>query len=249
MANNTALGVLGVIVLVAMGVGILVGMQLGGSAGPGTAAPETNGGGGDGGGQTPVPTTGSAVAGTPTLPPEETTVALRRFDNAEIRAEVVRLVNNRRRDAGLNGLVGRRGEAETIREIVDMANGHSETMALRNLVRSEIDGESSADRYREADLYRNCQFESAAGGYIIRPDYPRSGVLEVLGKTVAGRPYEVGNGSRMNANETAVARAVVEEWYGNSAYRDRLSYENARYLGVGIEIDDQGQVYVTGNLC
>jgi hypothetical protein len=227
-----------------MGVGILIGMQLGGPAGPDPAATDA-----DEGTPTPVPTATSdqqGDSGTPTLPSGRTTVPTRGFDEGEIRSEVVRLVNSRRQADGLSRLVS---EGQTAGRIVEMANGHSQTMARERLVRHEIDGESSTDRYRNANLYDTCQFESAAGSYIIRADTSSNSALEVLSRTVAGRPYEVDGVTEFNEEETDIARDIVDKWYDNSAYRERLSYENAEYLGVGLDITDGGQVYATGNLC
>ena len=244
MANNTALGVLGVIVLVAMGVGILIGMQLGGPAGPDPAATDA-----DEGTPTPVPTAApdqQGGSGTPTLPGGRTTVPTREFDESEIRSEVLRLVNSRRRADDLNAF--ERG-GQTADAVTEMANSHSQRMARERLVSHEFDATSSADRYRNANLYDTCQFESAAGTYIIRADTSSSSNLEVLSQTVAGRPYEVDGVTEFNEDETEVARDIVEKWYDNSAYRERLSYENAEYLGVGLAITDDGEVYATGNLC
>ena len=245
MANNKALGVLGVIVLVAMGVGILVGMQLGGPAGPDPVATDA-----DEGTSTSVPTTvpeQGGGGGTPTLPSSgRTTVPASEFDEGEVQSEVRRLVSIRRRASGLQGFPG--GSA-TVNDIDSMANIHSQRMAREGIVSHEFNAMSSASRYRNQSLYDTCQFKSAADTYVIRADTISGNTLEVLAKSTAGRPYEVNGTTEINTNETEVARDIVGKWYNNSAYRERLSYVNAEYLGVGLEITEDGQVYATGNLC
>ncbi|MFB6143601.1 MAG: CAP domain-containing protein [Halorientalis sp.] len=241
MANNTALGVLGVIVLVAIGVGILVGMQLGGPV-PGNETGTPTGGGTP----TPFPTAGPGVGGTVSLPEGQTTIPARQFDAAAIEAEIAQLINQERREQGLDPLV-RTGQLS--QRISDMARRHSVAMANAGLVRHRIDGVGSSDRYRRANLYDTCQFLNDAGSYIIRPNYPRPANLEVIATSVVGQPY-VENGQRQfNEDAEAVARDIVTAWRTDPDSWERLAYANARNLGVGVEITDSGRVYATANVC
>lgn len=254
MANKTALGVLAVIVLVSMGVGILVGMQLGGSggtvAGPGQGSAQNPGGSGGGGGTaTPVPTNVPTPNGTTTTNgsgDEQTTVAARRFSRTEIEREVQRLVNRERRDNDLRRL---QTDGNTVDELTRMARGHSHSMADAGRVGHRVNGSSSADRYRANGLYASCQFESTEGNYIVKADQPEANALEVLGKTVAGRPYEVYGEPEFNSNESEVAEALADQMLNTPAFRNRLLYENADYIGVGVEVTDGGTVYATGDVC
>ncbi|MFB6165426.1 MAG: CAP domain-containing protein [Haloarculaceae archaeon] len=239
MVNKAALSVLGVIVLVSMGVGALIGMQLG----------PTGGGGGDGGPaagttQTPVPTDGGGSASATTEPlAQQDTVPPRRFDTARIAADVKRLVNEHRSQQGLGQF---QTDGTTVSRIDRMARKHSVAMADAGAVRFTINGTSSADRYRAADLYDTCRFTSNSGAGTIDATDNR---LEVIGSTVAGRQYTENGEVRMNRDDEAVAKAIVSNWYQSPVFRDRLGYEHAKSLGVGIEITDDGTVYVTGNLC
>lgn len=242
MSNKVVMGVLGVIVLVSMGVGVLIGMQLGdeGGANPIGGAADS----GSAGTPTPIPTAtpgqSSDGSGQST---DRTTVAPRRFDDGEIRAEVGRLVNERRAEEGLDPL---RTDGQTAARLERMGTAHSVAMADAGRVSHDVNGTDSEGRYRNAGLYGTCQFESAAGTYIIDASDNR---LETLSWTVAGREYEDLGRTKFNGNETAVARDIVRKWYRRAEFKERLSYENAQRLGVGIEITQDGTVYATGNLC
>jgi hypothetical protein len=259
MVNKAALAVLGVIVLVSMGVGVLIGMQLGASGGI-----ADDGGDDDGAsdGPTPIPTdtaTGTPIpTATPTataIPPTEqattttenlaarTTVPSRRFDRRDVEAEVRALINERRRSNGLEELTI---SGNTVDRLTTMARRHSDEMADAGRLAHTVDGNTSESRYQDAGLYDTCRFTDADGGYVISAD---DNSLESLGQTVAGRPYQDEGETWFNENETEVARALVDNWFDNPVYRDRLDYENARYVGVGVEITQDGTVYATANVC
>jgi hypothetical protein len=66
----------------------------------------------------------------------------------------------------------------------------------------------------------------------------------VIDHVVAGRTHE----GEFLATEDEVAQAIVTDWFSGTS-RDRLLYENANQIGVGIEVTQDGDVYATGNLC
>jgi hypothetical protein len=246
MVNKAAVAVLGVIVLVSMGIGILIGMQLEGPTGQ-AADSDTNDTGTASGGPTTVPTgdsTPSTGEGPGTLPPmERTTMPARRFDDRKIEAEIASLVNQRRSERGLdtNDVTG--NTADAVRR---MARNHSVTMADGGALSHNAGGTSSEQRYRNAGLYEACKFESDPDTYIVDAQYAR---LEVIGRTYAGQSYQDDGMTAYNANETEVARAIVDEWFSTPQYESRLTYENSDQFGVGVEVTRDGLVYVTGNVC
>ncbi|MFB6309066.1 MAG: CAP domain-containing protein [Haloarculaceae archaeon] len=261
MVNKAVLGILVVVVVASLGVGILIGMQLGGGAAPADGGSDGGGCGSDGsGGATTTPTNGTANATatptngtanatatptpatpTPTLTPERTTVPPRRFDEREIALAVVDGINEEIREP--RGLATLSGRSRTAGQLSVMADNHSISMADEGKVIHEINGNNSADRYRANDLYDTCKFESNTGEFIVSAD---DNQLEAIGRTVAGRTYDDG---QFNANETAVAQAIVEEWRTSSTYRQPFLYENIEHVGVGVEITRAGDVYVTANVC
>jgi len=240
MANKAALGVLMVIVLVSMGIGILIGMQLGG---PAASEPTESD---DSGGPTPVPDGGEETT-VPTSPPESspttqsratdqaetrTTVGIRRFDDENIESKMEQRINEKRRSRGLDqldtsGLLATR--------VSWMARNHSEAMAEERRAIHKIDGQSTADRYRDADLYGACQFQKDGGGDTISPSEKFENV-----ETVNAKFY---------MNDPAIANDIVDNWFDNQSLQDRLTYENAIALGVGVEITNRGDVYATSNVC
>jgi hypothetical protein len=171
-------------------------------------------------------------------PDDEETIPARRFERREIRTEVKRLINERRTNRDLSALI----ESGQVADRLDkLGRSHSVAMADEGRVSHTIDGNSSRDRYEAAGLYSSCQFESDPGTYVVDARYNR---LEVVGHVVAGRTH---NG-RFLENEEEVARAIVSGWFSSSS-QDRLLYQNAKQIGVGIEITQSGDVYATGNLC
>lgn len=246
MVNKAALSVLGVIVLVSMGIGVLIGMQIGGGGADTTGASTPAAGASTD--QGPTGTDGSGPAARTTIPggemeteqpPEgEQTIPPRQFEHGEIRAEIKALINQRRDNRDLSQLIT---EGQIVTRVDAMARSHSIAMADEARVSHSIDGNTSQDRYRQANLFDTCQFQSDPGTYVVDARYNR---LEVIDHVVAGRTHE----GEFLATEEEVARAIVSDWFSATS-RDRLLYENAKQIGVGVEVTDTGDVYATGNLC
>jgi len=118
-----------------------------------------------------------------------------------------------------------------------------------------INGTTSADRYRDAELYTTCQWQRYTREGFVKPDNNGFEVsengIEVVGGTVAARSYDTGNGTRYNEDERAVARDLVDTWMDTSypRYPDRLMMPNATRVGVGVEVTQYGEVYATADLC
>lgn len=255
MVNKAALGVLGVIVLVSMGVGVLIGMQLGNPA----SADPTDGNGSNGN-ATPLPgETTNTQTTFPSSPPTETnpdggpnptvtvdgrtTVSYRRFDELKIARRVKERINERRKAAGLKELLT---SGNTVSDLDRMARSHSIAMADAGQVRHNIDGNSSADRYRAYDLFSSCTFPNEEDTYVIDATGNR---LETIGSTVAGRAYGTASNPKFNENEDEVAEDIVSKWWDNPIEGDRLRWVNAQRVGVGVEVTQDGSVYATANLC
>jgi len=128
MVNKTAIGILGVVVVASLGVGVLIGMQLGGGTGSPvstspadggrTATPasdQTDDGGGDGT-ATPSESTNE----------RQTTIPARQFDEEEIANHVAEFVNEERETQNRTRLAT--GDATATR-VSRMASNHSVAMA------------------------------------------------------------------------------------------------------------------------
>jgi uncharacterized protein YkwD len=190
-------------------------------------------------------TTESTVSPTATPPATRTPMLVRRFEVSEIESEIRRLVNEWRDEQGLSPFAVPDGRL--VGDLNAMARSHSVAMADAGEVAHTIDNSSSVDRYHEFDLYWNCRFKRANHDYIVSPE---RNSLEVLAQTYAGRAYTTADGeTEYNADETAVARDVVETWTSDPTFRERLSYRNVTRIGVGVETTRDNEVYVTGNLC
>jgi len=193
---------------------------------------------------TPTPTATPTVTPEPTPTPTQTPMLIRRFDTAEIERELRRMLNDWREEEDLREFS--QPDGRLVRQINRMALSHSVAMADEGKTIHEIDNVTSAQRYRNYDLFETCQFKKDGAQYIVTPTRNR---LEVLGKTYAGKAYETSNGTRYNENETEVAQAIFESWTASRVFRDRLSYANATRIGIGVETTEDNEVYVTGNLC
>jgi uncharacterized protein YkwD len=246
------------VILVSIAVGVVIGMTFGGEDGsPAAPAPDTPTPDGNAAATvapttvtaTQTATTTATATATETATETATTrtpIPPSRFSRAEIERAIRAAVNERRADRGLDSLSN---EGDVGIQLRAMARSHSANLSVEGRVVHTIDGQTSSDRYEAFNLYDQCQFQSSEGNYIVKPDRPEEAQLEALGRTYAGETYTSGGEERFNANETAVAEAIVDQWFETTTYRERLLLDNAERLGVGVEVTNSSSVWVTGNLC
>lgn len=247
MVNKVAVGVLAMVVVASLGVGILIGMQLGGGGGasaPAATAPTT-----DGGTETPASqqSNGGDAATATATPAEEqierhTEIPARQFDEEEIAAHVARFANEEREAQNRTRLST--GDATATR-VSAMASNHSVAMADHGDTAHNIDGLTTTARYKDNDLFERCKFKSPEGSYISTPDEK----FELIGQTYAGTEYRDDGETRFNADEEDVARAIVDEWNESSTYSDRLLVRGPTRMGVGVEVTSEGTAYATIDVC
>lgn len=244
MVNKTAVGVLAVVVLASLGVGILIGMQMGGGEETVTNASPTTDGTTDASTDTRTDPATSAETETPVDQGTEqpTTIAARQFDEDEIATHVATFVNRERVDQGRVELTT---DDETGREVAVMARNHSVGMANAGTVGHDVNGVSTASRYKNYDLFERCKFKSNEGSYIRQPDEK----FELLGLTYAGKEYQDDGQEQFNGDERAVARVIVDNWNESATYRERLLVDEPRHMGVGVEVTEAGKAYVTLDVC
>ena len=235
----------------------------GGSAATPTAAATPSGNGTANGtdangtatpGETPFPTlTPTSVAtatGTPTVTPTATPIKTRtpmlprRFSEREIELEVRRMLNEWRDEQGLQPFTNQNGSL--VKRINRMATNHSVAIADKDELVHESNNLSVAGRYRAFELEERCQFKKEDAQYIVTPGKYQ---FEVLHTTYAGRNYQDGGETVYHENETEVARDIFEAWTSNPVYRDVLDYPEINRLGIGIELTESNEVWVTGNIC
>lgn len=249
MVNKALLTLAALVLFAVFGTGILVGMQVGGGlgGGPGETATEPEPG------ATATPTGTDAPAATPDSTPapsqddgeqtsEREVIPPREFTERDIEGAVIRNINDAR---AADGLARLSTSGTTAEQIHRMAENHSDNMADAGLTSHTVDGVNSADRYRQNGLYQSCEF-NVGGNYIENAD---NNALEVVGDTVAGQTYTANGTERFNANETAVADALTEQWLSTQTIRDRLLVPDAGQIGVGVTVTNRGTVYATVNLC
>lgn len=253
MANKAVLGVLGVIIFASFGVGILVGMQLGGgvdaptngvqTTDDPTDTPSNDGEASDGDASDGESSASEGTEAATATPLEQrTTVPPRRFDEAEIAEYVVQFVNDGRQDRGLEALSTSESTAEEVRA---MAQEHSVAMADEGEMAHEIDGAGTAGRYKDAGLYDRCKFNYVEKTGVRQPDTD----FEALALTKAGQPYDADGETQFDGDERAVARTIVDNWMESSEDNEGVLIVGASLVGVGVEVTDAGNVFVTANVC
>lgn len=244
MVNKTAVGLLGVVVVASLGVGILIGMQLGASGDAATnVSPSTTGATETPAGDEPDSTSSTGTA-TPAENPTEqrTAIPARQFDEREIAVHVAAFVNQERVNRDRSELTT---DDATATRVSAMAANHSVAMADAGSVSHDADGTSTTGRYKNHELFERCKFKSPEGSYIRQPDEK----FELIGMTHAGSHYQDDGKERFNGDEEAVARAIVDDWTESSTYSERLLVKGPTRMGVGIEVTDGGKVFATLDVC
>lgn len=241
MVNKTAVGLLAVVIVASLGVGIMLGLQLGTSGGTDVTA----GGGQSTDESTAVPAgNGDSTATTGNSPSatQRTTIPARQFNEEEIANYVVQFINQEREGRGLQTLSTDGTTADTV---AAMASNHSIAMANLGKTAHKIDGVDTSGRYRNYDLYDRCKFKSPEGSYISQPDAD----FESVGLTRVGTQYQDDGETKFNGDERDVARAIVDGWMESSEYRERVLINGPTVLGVGVEVTDGGTAFVTADVC
>lgn len=237
MANKFTLIAVVVIAMTAMGVGAFVGAQLPADGDSGatetatpTPEPSQNGGSSTAATETDPATTTPTATPRPTVSPQE-------FDASTIETEVLAAINAERRERGLDPLA-----ADS--KLDPMARFHSDNMAEQGYVSHAADGYTTSDRYEKFEQQDRCRVPNDANGGILPEEE-----LEAIDLTIAGRPYESDNETRINRNETAIARDAVGDWFDDEDDTETLTLRNAAYAGVGANVSDRGRVFITVDLC
>jgi uncharacterized protein YkwD len=245
MVNKAAVGVLGVVVIVSLLVGVLIGMQL---AGGDTPAATTNGD--DTTGETtaaPGTKANTTEANNTAAAAEYTPIDADQFNRNQIERKIAKGLNEDRESVGRPAFIY---TDSTATELRSMARDHSKQMADFATVSHTVDNTSTADRYVENDLAGRCSFGNEDIGWVYNAAEDRNNeIFEVLGQTQAGQPYQYNGSTQFNANESAVADAIVREILDDEDMQESIRRKGPEHIGIGVEITQNGRVYVTGNIC
>lgn len=252
MANRLALLLLGGVLVTATAAGAAIGVYVGGDgpvldsigsdAGgtptPAVAATPTSAGGtGGSGGSTATGTATDSGPGTgsttPTATTERGTVAPAEFNETRIAELVAEEINDRRRARDQRTLL-----ADDV--LARMATNHSRRMSQQGYVSHAAGGYTTEDRYRRNGRYEECRIPNNNYTYM-----QEGQDLETLRKVSAGAPFE----GRTNRDEREVAQDAVEDWFSRASEREKLTYDAASYLGVGVEVTADNRAYVTVDVC
>ncbi|MFC6755745.1 MULTISPECIES: CAP domain-containing protein [Haloarcula] len=250
MVNKAFLSLAAVVLFAVFGTGVFVGMQVGGLSEEGPDSPAAS--------ETSPQKTDTQATTTPsgsdsTTEPSDGNdtddeeivqrepIPAREFNERNISTTIVANINDARESEGLDSLSTSGGTAADVER---MADSHSAAMADAGRAGHTIDEVASADRYEQYGLYDSCQFQVES--YI---ENAKDNDLEVIGQTYAGQQYPENGTQQFNENDTAVANSLTEDWLSTSIFRDRLTYQNADRIGVGVTVTNSGAVYATVNLC
>jgi uncharacterized protein YkwD len=246
MVNKAMVAVLAAIVLVALAVGVMMGLQLSdeppAGTDPTTPAPTTSAGPTTttttGGGTTTTTTTAATATTTETATTttETTTSATTATTTPGVSPSTVNASHVERAvRAEVNRLRERNGREPLawLPELREMARFHSENMAGQGYPSHVAAGYTTEERYREFELYERCKLADSTGSSV------RTGEeLEVVGRLTPS-----------TIDASTIGRQMVQQWAGESESRERLLYRSGDRVGVGVTVTEAGQVYVTLDLC
>jgi len=134
---------------------------------------------------------------------------------------------------------GYRFESQTASTLSEMAETHSTDMANERFLSHNVGNGNSRDRYQQNDLFNQCQFQ--VDEYIVDASSNR---LEAIGRaSIDDHTGTVGS------VEQSIATAIVEDWRNSATYSERISYENAEDIGIGVAVSSDNEVYATVNVC
>lgn len=192
------------------------------AVGPGTSTPVPT--------PTPTPTPTATPTPTPTPEPQQVTV-----DQSELVTAIESEINENR---SFNDKYAT--DTSTASQLSRMANAHSQDMANQQFLSHNVGNGNSGERYERNGLFNQCQFQ--VDNYIIDAS---DNDLEAIGR-VDARSYASGDAGTL---EERLAAALVSDWETSSTYSERISYENAEYMGVGVAVSSNDEVYATANFC
>lgn len=131
-------------------------------------------------------------------------------------------------------------DGQTATELGYMAENHSQDMAAEQFLSHNVGEGNSRDRYEQRGLYDQCEFQVES--YI---EDAGDNDFEAIGRVSVDNYADGGPGTL----EERLAEALVSDWEASPTYSDRISYENAETMGVGVAVSDDDDVYATVNFC
>lgn len=131
-------------------------------------------------------------------------------------------------------------DSTTAARLASMAQAHSQDMADQQFLSHNVGNGNSEARYKRNDLYGQCEFQK--DNYIVDAS---NNQLEVIGR-VSVDAYANGGAGTL---EERLADALVSDWKTTPRYDERISYENADAVGVGVAVSSDGDLYATADLC
>jgi len=241
MVNRAMVVVLAAVVVAAMAVGVLAGMQFaddGDRAAPATTATTTatTTTGGEDTATTTATTGGEETATTTVTTGGEDTaittatttaaVSPATVDAAAVETAVRDRIDDYRRGEGLD-------ELGTFRNLTAAARFHSDNMAEQGYPTHAARGYTSLERYERFGIADRCRLPDPTAASI------RNGQqLELIDRI---RPD--------TTSEDDIGRRIARDWIEGDETGRKLDYDAASWVGVGVTVTDDGQVYATANLC
>jgi len=177
----------------------------------------------------------TVTSSTTAIPETESTPVEQNLSSENIESLIEKSINNHPDSVTIFST-----ETKTGMKLDTLSKNHSRDMSQSATVSHDVSNGDSEDRYRSAGLYELCQFQEQE--YIVNAQRNR---LESIAR-VDLNEYR---GETAELTEQNVADVIVEDWFNSITYRDRLRYENAEHLGVGVNISEDGQVYATAAVC
>lgn len=188
----------------------------------------------------PTSTATLTPTATPTPTPTATPLEARELDTDAVANELAQMVNEERDQQGLPALSL---DTTSSRRVAEMATNHSQHMAQEQRVTHYQGSASSRERYEQNDLYDLCKFQHD-NGYIATASAEQ---LEIVGDTDFSGIND--GGPVTDETNRQVARSLIRTLTSEDDQMAKLLYTNAQYVGTGVAIGDNGNVYATVNVC
>lgn len=279
MVNKAIVGILVLIVLTSLGVGVLIGTQIGGSGdGVTDAATETTDDGAestaaDGDSSEDTNSTGNETdvaenetgtqneSGTPTPDGTSTSTATATATPTATPTPTQTTIASYEFDESTieREIVEDVNEGRSERGLATLGTSSSTAKAVRNMVRahSQTMAEERIVAF-QTDDYANASARYKGHDLYERCKYQDSdggfiqapeNSFQAVGKTIAGREYEDDGTTRFNRNEGMVAEAIVSDWFSSSTYSRPLTNDEVEIIGIGVTVTDDGEVYASAAIC
>lgn len=155
------------------------------------------------------------------------------LNRSVLEGEIAGEINDYRARNGLDRL---QAQGNTVETITAMGRNHSRQLRADGEAWNLPSEYDITGLYQSYGLYESCKFLTNGEGGVIKPDDGRVMAVHRLDVDIE--------------DESHLAQRTVEHWNGHRFHGEKLGYENAEQIGVGVAMDHENDVvYVAMSVC